>query len=357
MKEVMFFFSLLKERDYLEKMAARGWLLTDITFGIIYHFKKVEPCQKVFEIERFAVSSKPTVYELRARMLATDVAKQAGWEVVTHDESMNYYFMKDKAGDETDEFYDDDELRRGRSERYRRYYGWEEPLKMLAEVLILAIVLCLCDILLGDKNLGVWYVMYAIYGTCSVAATYFFMKYGQVLYDELNMSREQWEQKKKFSVKQSFKKVQQLRVFLQEKSEQGLALVGCDKDTFLFEKDDTRYNYYIDTKRCLKKRLKEQGDPFQNEKKDWSGFSLKWYETSIAQAEQQGMKLVCVMGRNVLIYKKPYSDELLPWENGNEDLRSINMSTRTLVMICAVVIGALIGFAVGILFVSITRWF
>lgn len=350
MKEVKFFLSLCKERDYLEKMAAQGWLLTDITLGIIYQFKKVEPCQKVFEIERFAVSSKPTVHELKARMLATDVAKQAGWEVVTHDESMNYYFMKDKAGDETDEFYDDDELRKGRAERYRKYYGWEEPLKLLAELLIVSVIFFLCDILLGNENSVSWYAFYALVATLDIAIAYFYMRYGQTLYDELSMSREQWEQKKKFSVKQSFKKVQQLRVFLQEKSEQGLVLVGCDKETFLFEEDSTRYNYYIDTKKCLKKRLKEQGNPFQDEKKDWGGFSLKWYEASIAQAEQKGMKLACVMGRNVLIYKKPYSDELLPWENGNEDLRVINITPETLlIMVCAGTIGAVIGFVIAML--------
>ena len=350
MKKVKFFMSLLKERDWLEEMAAQGWLLTDMTFGFIYHFKKVEPCQKVFEIERFAVSSKPTPQDLKARMLAIDVATQAGWEVVTHDETMNYYFMKDKAGDETDEFYDDDELRKARAERFRRTYGWEEPIKMLAELLIVSVVLFLCDILVGDKNLVSWYAFYAFYATLDSAIVYFYMKYGQTLYDELSMSREQWEQKKKYSVKQSFKKVQQLRVFLQEKSEQGLALVGCDKETFLFEEDNIRYNYYVDTKRNLKKRLKEQGKTFKNEKKDWGAFSLKWYETSIAQAEQKGMKLACVMGRNVLIYKKPYSDELLPWENGNEDLRFMNMTVVSLlVVVCAFAIGALIGFVLAML--------
>lgn len=350
MKKWKFFLSLLKERDWLEEMAAQGWVLTDITFGMLYHFKKVEPCQKVFEIERFAVSSKPTVGELKARMLAIDVATQAGWEVVTHDESMNYYFMKDRAGDETDEFYDEEELRKGRAERYRKYYAWEEPVKLLAELLILSVIIFLADILVGQRDFHIWYTLYAVVATFDVSAAYFIMKYGQKIYDEMSMSREQWELKKKYSEQKSFKKIQQLRVFLQEKSEQGLALVGVDKDIFLFEKDSTRYNYYIDTKKSLKKRLKEQGNPFQDEKKDWGAYSLKWYETSIAQAEEKGMKLACVMGKNVLIYKKTYSDELLPWENGNEDLRYINMNaTMLLVMVCAFAIGAVVGVALALL--------
>lgn len=122
-------------------MAAQGWLLTDITLGILYHFKKTEPCEKVFDIDRFAISAHPSIQELNARKIATDVAGQSGWEIVTHDEEMNYYFVKDKAGDETDEFYDEESFRRERAERYRKHYSYEHPIGLQAPTLVGGIVI------------------------------------------------------------------------------------------------------------------------------------------------------------------------------------------------------------------------
>lgn len=130
MKKLKFFFSLLKERDWLEGMASQGWLLTNMTWGVLYHFEKTEPCEKVFEVERFAITAHPTVADLTARARALDITSQFGWEQVTHDEDMNYYFMKDKAGDETDEFYDNAELRKERAERYRKHFSIEQPRKL-----------------------------------------------------------------------------------------------------------------------------------------------------------------------------------------------------------------------------------
>ena len=43
MKKFKLFLSLFKERDWLEEMATKGWLLKDMTLGMIYHFEKIEP--------------------------------------------------------------------------------------------------------------------------------------------------------------------------------------------------------------------------------------------------------------------------------------------------------------------------
>ena len=93
MKKIKFFTSLAKERDWLEEMARQGFLLTNITMGVIYTFQGCEPCEKVYEVERFAISANPSITELTARTNAIDVATQFGWEMVTHDENMNYYFQ------------------------------------------------------------------------------------------------------------------------------------------------------------------------------------------------------------------------------------------------------------------------
>ncbi len=200
MKRIKLFMSLAKERDWLEEMAEHGWLLTNITGGFIYTFKETTPCKKVYEAERFAVSTNPTVSDLTAKTRAIDVATQFGWEVVTHDENMNYYFVKDKAGDESDKFYDAEEIRRERAERYRRFLTLEQPLNMLlGEIIISIVYIILCLFVINDavtqRNL---LLIYLLLTTFEFIGIFFNMCWGQRNYTELCMSREEWEHHKKY---------------------------------------------------------------------------------------------------------------------------------------------------------------
>ncbi len=352
MKKVKFFLSLLKERDWLEEMAAQGWVLTDITFGIIYDFKESQPCQKVFEVEHFGVSASPTVQELNARDMAMDIAIQSGWEMITHDEDMNYYFMKDKANDETDEFYDDEDMRKERAERYRRRYSYESPLALLSSWLTLSVIYILLFLFFeGSKvhtGLMWFYILFTFFEISIITLS---IAWGQKMYGEFSLSREEWNNRKRLSEKNSFGKVQQLRVFLQEKSEKGLSFISYEGGKYLFEEDNSRYDYFVDTKACLKKRLKEQGVKFKNEEKDWSFQSLKWYETSIKDSRKYGLKLVGIINREVLIYKRPHSDENIPWENGNENI-GFNKSSSVRA-ICIILACFLIGIAIGFIAAAI----
>lgn len=348
MKKVKFFMSLAKERDWLEEMAGQGFLLTNITMGVIYTFQECEPCEKVYEVERFAISSNPTVTELTARTNAIDVATQFGWEMVTHDENMNYYFRKDKAGDETDEFYDDTETRKERAERFRKSYSIEAPLSLLAGELVITIFYLLLYFIL-DNSTGLL-VIYLFLTFFELLSIYESMRLGQLAYKELSMSRKEWEHYKKFGEKKSFNKVQQLRSYLQEKSEFGLSLKGYEDGHYLFEEDSKRYNYFVDTKVCLQKRLKEDGNSFTNDSKDWSNIGLNWYEASIANAAQYDLKPVAVVCRNVLVYKRPYSDKPLPWENGNDSIQFSLPSPKSLaVALVCFLIGVTIGVLAAIL--------
>lgn len=350
MKKFKFFFSLLKERDWLEEMAAQGWLLTGITMGVVYHFRQVEPCEKVFEVERFAITSHPTVAALTARTRAFDITSQFGWEQVTHDEDMNYYFMKDKAGDETDEFYDDPESRRERAERYRRHLSIEQPRKLLLDLMVLSVLYVVMFLLLGrDSSYGLmWF--YVLYTAIEIALIHRSIVLGQTTYTELCLSREEWESYKKYSEKKHFRKVHQLRSYLQEKSGSSLSLKGHENGYYLFEEDPRRYDYFIDTKRCLKKRLKEDGLRFTDEKKDYLTQSLKWYEMSIADTAQYGLTPVAAIGRSALVYKRPCSAEPLPCENGKESLNfSAPALTAVIFFVCCAVIGFIAGFTIAML--------
>ncbi len=349
MKKFKIFMSLAKERDWLEEMARQGFLLTNITMGVIYTFQGCEPCEKVYEVERFAISANPSITELTARTNAIDVATQFGWEMVTHDENMNYYFRKDKAGDESDEFYDEEESRKERAERFRKSYAIEQPLGLLAGELIVTILYLFLYFIL-DNSTGLL-VIYLFFTFFELLCLYNTMYTGQLAYKELSMSREEWELYKKLSEKKSFNKVQQLRSYLQEKSEFGLSLKGYEDGQYLFEEDSKRYNYFVDTKACLKKRLNEEGKAFANDSKDLSNIGLKWYEVSIANAAQYDLKPVAVINKNVLVYKRPYSDKPLPWENGNDNLNfSAPSLAAVIIMISAFAVGVAIGALAAILF-------
>ncbi|MBQ6697235.1 MAG: DUF2812 domain-containing protein [Lachnospiraceae bacterium] len=346
MKKCKLFVSLLKERDWLEDMARQGWMLKDMTWGILYHFEQIDPCEKVFEIERFAITANPSVSDLTAKAHALDITSQFGWEQVTHDEDMNYYFVKDKAGDETDEFYDDMETRRERAERYRKHFCIEAPRNMLSGSLMLSILYLIVFFLTREEP-GVQFFfmwLYIIIIVLELLFAYISIRWGQQISGELCMSRSEWELHKKYSEKKRFNKVQQLRSYLQEKSEFGLSLKGYENGLYLFEEDTKRYNYFIDTKSCLKKRLKEDGLLFTEETKDIQTQSLKWYETSIANAAQYGLKPVAVVNKHVLIYKRPYSDQPLPWENGNTNI-NYGLPTKEAALLFGIcfLIGVVIG--------------
>lgn len=263
---------------------------------------------------------------------------------------MNYYFMKDKAGDESDEFNDDPESRRERAERYRRHLSIEQPRMLLLDLLILSVVYILLFLLLGrDGAYGLmWF--FVLFTAVEIATVYGSMALGKRTYTELCMSREEWAQYKKHTEKKRFRKVHQLRAYLRQKSESGLSLKGYETGCYLFEEDPRGYDYFIDTKSCLKKRLKEGGLRFTDEKKDYLTQSLKWYEMSMADAAQYGLKPVAAMGKSALVYKRPCSDQPLPCENGKESLNFTSPALAAVIFFgyCAAA-GFMIGFTIAML--------
>lgn len=348
MKKFKLFMSLAKERDWLEEMARQGWLLTNITLGVFYTFKEVEPCEKVYEVERFAVSSKPTIEEVTSRKNALDIASQCGWELVTHDESMNYYFVKDKAGDETDEFYNDEETRRERAERYRKTYAIEQPLSLLRLEIILTLLYVAMYFLLGAENSVGLLVVYLFATLIELLCITGCMVMGQQIYTEFCMSREEWSNLKKHKEKARFRKIGEFRSYLQKKNKSGLAVKDYEKGHFIFEEDNKQYDYFVDTRACLKKRLKNEGVSLK------SDFGLRWYEASISNAEKFGLKPVAVINQTILLYKRPCSDEPSPWENDNEKLSFTSQMLKLVVGFLAIygicmVIGFIVGFIMGLI--------
>ena len=349
MKKVKFFLNLFEERDWLEEMAREGWLLQNITWGIIYHFTECEPCEKVYEVERFAISPGASVADLSVRQDAMDMTSQFGWEVVTHDEEMNYYFMKEKAGDETDEFYDTEESRRLRAERFLNRYAVEAPYQTIKMMFWLSLLYFVLLVFFRILNLDGYYfaIFFLVYALLTSAQLWMYHKAGMVNDFALRMSREEWKQYRENRVKCKFRKVQQLRVFLQEQSEKGLSLTGFKDGYYLFEKDEQRYNYFVDTRACLQRRMKAEGMKYREDTKDFATLGLKWYEESMEQSAEYGLKPVAAIGNNLLIYKRPFSEERLPWENSNENVSLMVFSKAALIL---TIVYLLIGAAIGAVF-------
>lgn len=348
MKKCRFFMSLYKERDWLEEMARQGWLLTDITLGILYHFKECEPSEKVYEVDRFTQLGRPNKQQLTARKTALDIAKQYGWEVVTHDEDMNYYFVKDRAGDESDEFYEEDSLRRERAEKFRHHLSYEQPVLLLGMLLGITVLYALLFWLIefSSANMTGLISVYLVCTAIIVLVSYSSIIFGEKIYQELCMSREEWEQGKRYAVKKSFSGTGQLLDFLREQNEKGLALTDYCNGIYSFEETEQRYQYETDTKSLLKKRLRARGKKYRAEKKDWNMQSLQWYEMSIAEAAKLGLEPVCVADNDILILKRK-ADEQGSLLNPGEESRMgrfwsfLNKALPWVVIFC---IGAILGF-------------
>ncbi len=341
-----FFTSILKERDWLEEMARKGYLLKNITLGCFYKFEECEPCEKVYEMERFAISLSGNAkkQELTAKRTALDIAKQMGWEQVTHDEALNYYFVKDRAGDESDEFYDSEEDRRRRAEKYRRYLAMDTPKTLLGLLMVVAVVYLLLFFLIGNNpvELVPWMAVLIAFTIVEVGVSLYSIRMGDKFYKELLMSRAEWEQRKKYSVEKQFRKIEELLPFLQERDEEGLAFVCVEDGAYLFEETCQHYTYYVDTYKAMKSRMKKMGKKWRQEEKDFENLSTKWHENSIGEAEKLGIEAVCCVDSNLIVYRRNQKLPEVVWENGAKG------STRPFVF-AGIMKYMIIGFLVGLI--------
>lgn len=318
MKKLKFYFSLLKERDWLEEMARKGYLLKNITMGIWYEFEETTPCEKVYEIESFACDADADREELCAKERAFEIARETGWEIATHDEAMNYYFVKDRAGDDSDEFYEDETSRRKKAEAVRKRFAVDTPKLLLSMLLFLSVIYIPLLFMLGENmraSLGLHRFYFALV-VLEILIVVLSIYSGEILYKDMSLSREEWEQKKKYGEKKSFRKAQELLAALEEKDRQGLKLVCFEDGSYQFTPTNKHYRYYLDTKRALVKRCKERGDKFSSDRKDISRIGMAWQEQSMKEAGALGLEPVA-LAEGTMIYRRKAEDSELRW---NEDI-------------------------------------
>lgn len=241
---------MLKERDWLEEMARQGFLL-----------KNIPPCEKVYEMECFALNRNGEAkrQELTTKKNAMYIAGQMGWQQVTHDENMTYYFVKDRAGDKTDEFYDDEESRRNRVERFRKSLAIDIPKQLLALFFALSILYFILFLIFQNDpiELKIWMGIFVVLSIIESGMAFLEIKSGEIAYRDLLLSREQWENRKKYSEKQDFKKADDMLAYLQQKDQEGLALKNFEDGLYIFEPSKKYYQYYLDTKKAYNNRRKK----------------------------------------------------------------------------------------------------
>lgn len=301
-----FFTSMYEEIEWLESMARQGWMLSDINLGVRYTFTQCEPAEMVYEVENFALSFSKNAkkQELEAQRTASDLIEQTGWKLVARDEGMSSYYVKERTNDGYNELYDDVESRRLRAEKYRTLYCIEQPKELMKLTLIMTIFSIFIALVDFDRGFLIFDLVYTL---LMVGMSLYSIYGGELIYRELCMSRAEWKERKKNSMKYTFKRSEDLLTYLQQRDKADLKLVECEGNTYIFEPSREHYRYYMDTKSALKQRMKQKRQKYQEDWKDMNQIGTRWHEVSMQEAKELGMEVVCTVKNGTLIYRCPES--------------------------------------------------
>lgn len=250
-KKCKIIFSLMKEKVWLEEMAQKGYLFENIEMGIIYTFRIGEPKKMIYEIDRFDLPKNPSLNEIQEKELFMSLAEEMGWQQITHDEDMNYYFSKEYVEDDINELYTDEEMRRIHAQKYRdRYENMGSTSNTVG--LVLSLLLIAEYLLLSQSVALLWIVLFTVifFGFWG----YVIKWAGQMYYNELRMEAAEWKRlhmqnsnvHKHFGI---FLRTKSLERYLNKQSRLGYHIVKMTDTLYFFEKgDSTDYKYCVDTK-------------------------------------------------------------------------------------------------------------
>lgn len=311
-KKTKWFVSIKKEKLWLEEMALKGYKLCNMVFGIRYTFEKIEPSRLVYEVDRFNLPKSPSLGEIKEKEEAVEVAKEMGWEIVVHDEDMNYYFCKEYIPEDSNQLYHDPESREIRAQKYRKRYQTvaKSMIGMALVVNAFLVIFTLFMWMLEEvPNVG-FYCFSLVYTIFCLGFTLCYNHVGEMLYKEFMMTEEEWlknntykkEHEKK--VRKVFFKSKSLQRYLTKESENGWHIYKFSAIHYLFKKEESRkYQYIMDSKALANKRIKKRGKETLTDKKDWMGINNAWQVQSIKDAESLGWEFVSAYGNNIILYR------------------------------------------------------
>lgn len=358
MKKQKWFFSYQKERAWLEEMALQGWFLENIRFGVRYTFAKGEPRKLLYDVDKFVLSKKPTLEEIRHKEMFLEMAQELGWREVTHSEDMTYYFAREYEEGGVNELHNDRESRRYMAEKYRRYL-WDRGRQMVFWAAVIAgcaVFVKLLELLSGlDLELGWFYWFALIYILFGNGFALLVWRGGIRTEKELSLSREEWRQRNDPAFRKVVHKLiltnRGLNRFLSSQEKQGWLLTSVTPTKFFFEKSAGGSQIYtMDCKNLTNKRRQAGNQARFEDNKDWVGLNNDWELQSLREAEEKGWSFVCALENRAIIYRGE-AGKVQPLNDRKYDnsLRWISLiGEYGFFMFCCAALGAVIGFVAGI---------
>lgn len=315
-KKTRFIFSLMKEKLWLEEMANKGYMLRNITLGVRYTFERCEPKHMVFEIDRFDLPKNPTLKEIHQKEEFFALAEEMGWEEITHDEDMNYYFAKEYVEGDINELYNDEDGRIVRANKFKHRY---DGLTFQMDKWNLVIgILC---ILLGKIRKEFW-VFGLFYFIFILSINLLIKKMSFSIYNELKMTKEEWmsihqNDKKDIRVmKRIFFFSRGLEKYIEKQSEKGWHIRNVSNHRYVFKKGEPKkVSYILDSKSAVNKRIKAMKGRVIKDHKDLNFQNNDWQIVSVNNAREHGLTFLCALENHFILYECDGSEKKIKTTN------------------------------------------
>lgn len=348
-----------KERKWLEEMSLRGWFLENISVGVFYTFAKGEPRRLLYDVDRFCLSKRPTLEEIRHKEMFLEMAQELGWREVTHSEDMTYYFAKEYEEGGVNELHNDRESRRFLAQKFRRLYSDSAARQVFWGMFVLFanILVRLLPMKQGKDLLLGWYDWFTMFYVlaCNLTALWC-RRMGIRAEKELSLSRQEWEASVDPETHRTVRKLiwtnRGLNRFLRRQEEQGWVLASVTPTRYFFEKRQGKSQVYtMDCKSLTNRRRKDGNQKRFEDGKDWTGINNDWEIQSVRDAEEKGWSFVCALENRAIIYRGG-AGEVQPLNDAKYDnsLRWISLiGEYGFYLICCGILGGIIGFVIGII--------
>lgn len=328
---IRFFISIRKEKAFLEEMALKGWFFSDLKLGVKYIFKKGEPKKMIYEVDRFNLPKNPTIKDIMARKNFIETAYEMGWKVITHDETLIYYFGKEYKEGEINELYNDFESREIRANKFYDYFiDKTKGSNTFIIIFLLAGIVFNFSSKVFSKNLVNFSMFYSIFVIGFILSNCYVLNIAQKTKRELLMTTEEWEnlnlQNKNIKKEEvSYSSIKKIISFLEEESENGWQLENVIDNKYFFKKDNSiKYSYNIDTQELLKKRINKTEKEALSDTKDFFSENNEWQVKSLEYAKNNGWSFTCALSNIAIIYRSKASDKEKPINDSKGNIIYIN---------------------------------
>lgn len=348
----------MKEKIWLEEMAAQGWFLKDIIWGVRYIFEKEEPKHMIYEIDRFNLSKNPSISEIKSKKEFLDMAEEMGWKVILHDEDLNYYFRKEYKEGDINELYNDKEARELHANKYLQRYQRVSffNLKEFLIILFLAYPLQIIFSYIQPELVSPIFFLFWPILILLVFQMCFLQWMSKLYYQEFLLSKEEWieEHTKKKNQKKVYRlifRISKLKSFLEKESEGGFHIIQMGAVKYVLEKGEKKkYCYILDSKYLTNKRCLERKKEKFKDTKDWQELNNDWQIQSIEDAKKKGWEFVCALENRAILYRSLKIENIEALNTAKEE-RLIQIVSIIgpygFKIIMAALIGGAIGFLVG----------